>query len=130
MPEGNVDLIRSAYEAFGRGDIPAVIAVMDANIAWNVPAVLPHAMRVDGRDDVGGFFEKLAATWQDFDLQIEDFCASGDRVCVIGRAGGTLDGASASYGFVHAWTVRDGVCVRFDEYVDPSREIVVRAGQN
>jgi uncharacterized protein len=125
--DNNLALLRGAYEAFGRGDIAAVIGVMDENIAWNAPAVLPHAMTVNGRGDVAGFFEKLGTTWQDFDLQVEDFCASGDRVCVIGRAGGKLDGDEASYGFVHSWIVRDGVCVRFDEYVDPSREIIARA---
>ena len=130
MSNDNVDLMRGTYEAFGRGDIAAVIGVMDENIAFNVPEVLPHAMTVNGRGDVGSFFEKLGATWQDFDLQIEDFCASGERVCVIGRAGGKLDGAEASYGFVHSWIVRDGVCVRFDEYVDPSPEIVERAVQS
>jgi ketosteroid isomerase-like protein len=52
--------------------------------------------------------------------------ASGDRVCAIGRAKGALDGGQASYGFVHAWTVRDGACLRFDEYVDPSLELIAR----
>src|SRR2546423_6846937 len=127
MSDDNVALMQSTYEAFGRGDIPAVIGVMDENIAWHVPAVLPHATPVGGRDDVGAFFQKLGSTWQDFDLQIDDFCASGERVCVIGRAAGKLDGTPASYGFVHAWTIHDGVCVRFDEYVDPSPEIVERA---
>jgi ketosteroid isomerase-like protein len=126
MPNDNADLLRSTYEAFGRGDIPAVIDVLDQNIVWNTPAVLPHAMTVNGRDDVGAFFQKLASTWQDFSLEIDDYVASGDRVCVIGRAGGILEGETASYGFVHAWTVRDGVLVRFDEYVDPSRELLAR----
>jgi len=27
---------------------------------------------------------------------------------------------------VHAWTVRDGVLVRFDEYVDPSPGLIGR----
>jgi ketosteroid isomerase-like protein len=102
-----------------------VIAVLDEKIAWRAPDVLPHAMAVDGRDDVGKFFQKLASTWDDFDLKVDDMVASGDRVCVIGRAG-TLSGVQASYGFVHAWTVRDGVCVRFDEYVDPSPELIGR----
>jgi uncharacterized protein len=81
-------------------------------------------MAVNGRDDVGAFFQKLASTWEGFNLEVDDLVASGNRVCAIGRAGGTLDGEQASYGFVHAWTVRDGVCVRFDEYVDPSPELL------
>jgi ketosteroid isomerase-like protein len=126
MSNDNAELLRGTYEAFGRGDIPAVMAVLDENIVWSTPALLPHAMAVNGRDDVGAFFQKLASTWEDFNLEIDDLVASGNRVCAIGRAGGTLDGAQASYGFVHAWTVRDGVCVRFDEYVDPSPELLSR----
>ena len=126
MPNDNAELLRATYEAFERGDIPAVMAVLDENIVWNAPAVLPHSMAVSGRDDVPKFFQNLASTWGDFTLEVDDLVASGERVCAIGRAGGTLDGERASYGFVHAWTVRDGVCVRFDEYVDPSPELIAR----
>ena len=126
MSNDNADLLRGTYEAFGRGDIPAVMATLDENIVWNAPAVLPHAMAVAGRDDVGRFFQNLASTWEGFSLEVDDLVASDDRVCAIGRAGGTLDGEQASYGFVHAWTVRDGVLVRFDEYVDPSPGLIGR----
>ncbi len=124
MSNDNAELLRGTYEAFGRGDIPAVMGVLDEDIEWNVPAVLPHAMDVRGRDEAEAFFQKLASTWNEFGLELDDLVASGDRVCAIGRAQGTLDGGQASYGFVHAWTVRDGVCVRFDEYVDPSAELI------
>jgi ketosteroid isomerase-like protein len=129
MSNDNAELLRGTYEAFGRGDIPAVMAVLDENIVWNAPRVLPQAMAVSGRDDVGRFFQKLASTWEDFGLEIEDLVASGDRVCAIGRAGGTLNGEQASYGFVHAWTLRDGICTRFDEYVDPSPEVIAASAE-
>ena len=35
MSQENVQLIRGVYEAFGRGDIPAVLAQMDQSIEWN-----------------------------------------------------------------------------------------------
>jgi ketosteroid isomerase-like protein len=126
MSTENAQLLHDTYEAFGRGDIPAVMGVLAEDIAWNVPEVLPHGMAVNGRDDVGRFFQNLASTWDDFGLELDDV-AAGDRVFAIGRAGGMLDGRRASYGFVHVWTVRDGVLVRFDEYVDPSRELIARA---
>jgi ketosteroid isomerase-like protein len=124
MSNENAQLLRATYEAFGRGDIPAVIAILDEDIAWHAPAVLPHAMAVNGRDDVPAFFQNLASTWDDFGLEIHDLVASGDRVCAIGTAGGKLRGTPVNYGFVHAWTLRDGKCVRFDEYVDPSPELL------
>ncbi len=126
MGNDNAELIQRTYEAFGRGDIPAVMAVLEEDVVWNAPAVLPHAMSVNGRDDVGAFFENLGSTWEEFGLEIEDIVASGDRVCAIGRANGTLEGTQTGYGFVHAWTIRDGICVRFAEYVDPAPELIDR----
>jgi uncharacterized protein len=121
MSTDNAERLQNTYEAFGRGDIPAVLAVLDENIAWSAPDVLPHAIPVSGRDDVAKFFQNIGETWDGFELEIDDVVASGDRVCMIGHAGGTLDGSRADYRFVHAWTVRDGICVRFDEYVDPTQ---------
>jgi ketosteroid isomerase-like protein len=30
----NVDIVKRVYEAFGRGDVPAVLAMMDPKIEW------------------------------------------------------------------------------------------------
>jgi ketosteroid isomerase-like protein len=126
MATENVDLLRSTYEAFGRGDIPAVMEAFADDITWHVPAVLPHGGDARGKEEVGGFFQRLASTWEDFGLEFGDFVASGDRVCVIGRASGRLDGTQTGFGFVHCWTVRDGKCTDFDEYVDPAPELLAR----
>jgi uncharacterized protein len=126
MSHENVELLRDTYDAFGRGDIPAVMAVFAEDIPWSVPDVLPHGMRARGKEEVGQFFQGLASTWKDFRLEIDDYVASGDRVCVIGRAAGLVDGVQTGYGFVHSWTVRDGACVRFDEYVDPDPDLIAR----
>ena len=37
----NVEAIREAYAAFGRGDVPAVLAVLDPNIEWMEPEGYP-----------------------------------------------------------------------------------------
>ena len=123
MADGSVELIQSAYEAFGRGDIPAVLDIMADDVEWSVPEVLPHGGRYSGKQEVMGFFEKLGSLWEGFDLDIEDFVASGDRVCVIGRASGAVDGNQTGFGFVHAYTVRDGAVVKFDEYADPAPDL-------
>ena len=124
MANGNLELIQRGYEAFGRADIPAVLEIMSDDVEMNVPAVLPQGMQARGKDEVGEFFQKLGSSWDDFGLEIDDFVASGDRVCVVGRAGGTTGGKQTSYGFAHVWTVRDGAAVKFDEYVDPSPELL------
>ena len=127
MSDDNVQLIQGAYEAFGRGDIPAVLAILDENIVWHTPEVLPQHASVNGRDDVLGFFQKLGSIWQDFNLEIRDFCASDDHVCVIGRASGKRDGAGQRRHPPAGPSAIGGACVHFDEYVDPSSKMVADA---
>jgi uncharacterized protein len=125
MADDSREVAERAYDAFGRGDIAGVLETFDENIEWNAPQVLPHGMHVRGRDAVGGFFEKLVSVWDPgFGIEIDSIVAEGDRAFASGTATGALDGTPASYGFVHAWTIADGLCVRFDEYVDPSPEVI------
>jgi ketosteroid isomerase-like protein len=126
MPNDNVELLRSTYEAFGRGDIQAVMASFAEDISWHAPAVLPQGMDAKGQAEVGRFFERLAGIWDGLELELGDFVASGDRVCVIGQARGRIGGTETGYGFVHCWTVRGGVCTDFEEYADPAPELLSR----
>jgi ketosteroid isomerase-like protein len=126
MENGNTTVTRNAYEAFGRGDIAAVMSAMAPDIELNVPQVLPQGGKARGHQEVGRFFERLAATWQDFGIDVEALVESGDRVLAIGRAHGKFGGVETGYGFVHSWTVRDGALARFDEYVDPAPELLAR----
>jgi ketosteroid isomerase-like protein len=124
MPDQNLDIVRGAYESFSRGDVAAVLDILADDIAWVVPPPLPQAGDAHGRDEVGAFFERLAGIWEGLDLDLADFVASGDRVCVIGRGSGKVEGREAGYGFVHAWTLADGKAVRFDEYAQPGPELL------
>jgi ketosteroid isomerase-like protein len=60
----NANAVREIYEAFGRGDIPAILAKLDENVEWEygistreVPWLQPRR----GRTGAGEFFESLAA---------------------------------------------------------------------
>jgi uncharacterized protein len=124
MAQDNVALLRATYDAFGRGDVPAVLGSFADDITWHAPAVLPQGGDAKGKEEVAQFFQRLVGAWEGLQLDLRDFVASGDRVCVIGQAEGRLDGTQTGYGFVHCWTVRDGLCVDFDEYVDPAPELL------
>jgi len=119
MSQSDVDLIRATYESFGRGDIPAVMANFAEDIEWNAPDVLPHGRRVRGHEGVGQFFAGLGDQWTDFGLEIEEIVDGDSAVLGRGRASGRLHGSATGYGFVHAFTIRDGKVARFDEYVAP-----------
>jgi uncharacterized protein len=121
MADGNVQVVESAYEAFRRGDIDAVLGSLADDVDWNVTEVLPQGGHWSGRDDVGaGFFGKLANAWQDLSIDVQDIVASGDKVCAIGRGEGKNEGTDAWFGFVHVWTLGDGKVTHFAEYADPA----------
>jgi ketosteroid isomerase-like protein len=124
MSDQNVELVRGAYESFSRGDVPGVLAVLADDIAWTVPPPLPQAVEAHGHEEVGRFFERLAGIWEELGLDLEDVVASGDRVCVIGRGSGKVDGQQTGYGFVHCWKIADGRAVSFDEYAQPGPELL------
>jgi hypothetical protein len=52
-------------------------------------------------------------------MEIDDLVDAQSAVLGRGRASGKLNGIPTGYGFVHAFTIRDGRVVRFDEYVAP-----------
>ena len=115
-----VDVVRDAYAAFGRGDIPAVLELLSDDIRWDVPEPVPHAAHATGRDEVGQFFGRLAELWTDFGIEVDVLTGDAEGHGIgIGRARGKLDGTDTGYGFTHVFTVRDGKVVRFDEYVAP-----------
>jgi ketosteroid isomerase-like protein len=124
MSDRNLELVQGAYEAFSRGDVPAVLGTLADDVSWIVPPPLPQAGEAHSPEEVGQFFERLMGIWEDFQVEVDDFCASGDRVCVIGRGSGKVDGKQAGYGFVHCWTIDGDRASRFDEYVAPGPELL------
>lgn len=61
---GHVETVRGIYEAFGRGDVPSILACLAEDVDWeygggttDVPWLQPRR----GRANVQGFFESLQA---------------------------------------------------------------------
>src|SRR5919206_535376 len=119
MSDQNAETVRGAYESFARGDVPGVLGILSDDIEWTVGPPLPQATEAHGRDDVGGFFQKLGSIYQELEVTPDEFIASGDRVCVVGSARGKSDGRDVAYGFAHVWGLADGKAVSFDEYSLP-----------
>src|SRR4051812_19080526 len=115
----NAKLVQDAYAAFGRGDIAAVIAMLDEEVEWTSPRTLPHGGDFSGPAQVGKFFEGIGAAWDSLVLDGESVDEAGGHVIGVLRADGTRkNGSAQSYGAVHVFGIANGKIRRFREYVD------------
>jgi ketosteroid isomerase-like protein len=122
----NVDLIRGIYEAFSRGDIAAVLGVIDpkAELSFEAPADIPWAGMRYGREGWAAFFQAIGENLDEMSVSMEPFAAQGDRVVSLGRYQGRVKrtGRRIDSPLVHLWTVRDGMVVRCVELTNSAAE--------
>jgi len=123
MSQENVQLIRGVYEAFGRGDIPAVLAQMDQSIEWNEAENFIYADRnpyVGPQAVLEGVFTRLGAEWEGFTVTPEELLDAGDRVVALGTYSGInkATGSAVRAQFAHVWGVRGGRVMSFQQYTD------------
>jgi uncharacterized protein len=115
--QANAALIKSAYDAFSRGDTQNVFAVFAENILWHVPGRGPLSRDYRGHAEVGGFFEHFMGLSEgSFRIQIDQILANRDRVVVLCTESASRAGRSWSSPQVHVWTVKDGRATAFQEY--------------
>lgn len=120
---GNGDVVRALYDAFGKGDVPAVLGAFDPEIHWREAEGFRYPDRnpyVGPQAVAEGVFQRLATDVEDFAVLPEDFIEGEDAVVVEGRYRGTMraTGTPVDAQFAHVWRLRDGKLVRFQQYTD------------
>ena len=120
----NLEVVRTIYAAFGRGDLEGILARLDPQVSWRTPgpSELPTAGLRRGVDEVREFFGVLFSTLDVQDFRPADFLAQGDKVVVLGtsREGPKGTGRLVEFRWVHVFTVRGGKIVDFEEPADVS----------
>ena len=129
MGSAEMGLVRSVYEAVGRGDVPAAFANMSEDVDWYECEGLPYGGHYRGPGQVGErVFGPLYADFPDFSVTPEEFLDQDSTVAVVVRYRGTSEHTKASLDqpAVHLWDVRHGEIVRFRQFVDTVkfREVV------
>ena len=114
--------MRSIYDNVGKGDIPAVLAVIDPKVEWveNEQDFLPHHGTHVGRDAVvANVFGMVQDRFEEFAIVSEAIHDAGDVVVMQGRAvGRTRAGKRLDAPACWVWTVRNGRAVRNVNYHD------------
>jgi len=108
----NGDIVNALYDAFGRGDMPAVLGALDPEIQWREADNFLYA---DGNPYAGpqavaeGVFQRFVSDVENFAVLPESFVEDGVAVVVEGRYRGTMKatGTPVDAQFAHVWKLRD-----------------------
>jgi len=112
-----LEVVQQAYQAFGRGDVPGILALVADQVDWRFCGSmgLPYTGVFRTRDEVKGWFGAVLAVDDVQAFEPREFIPAGDRVTVLGweRTAARPGGAVFESEWAHVFTVRDGRVVRF-----------------
>jgi uncharacterized protein len=113
----NAALIRRGYDAFARGDIPAVLEVLATDITWHVPGRSPLSGNYKGHPGVLEFFGRCQElSGGTLRVVPDELMADDDRVIVLCTVSAERHGQAWSSPEVHVWRVAQGRAAEFVEY--------------
>lgn len=133
MSQENMDIIRGLYDAFARGDIPAVLGSLDAAVEWREAEGFLYA---DQNPYIGpgavlaGVFARLGGEWEGFQAKPDSLLDAGETVVAQGHYSGVYKatGRSVRAQFAHLFTLRGGKVARFQQYTDTKQFAEAAAG--
>lgn len=95
MTHRNEELTRRAYDAFGQGDVETLSTMMSDQVSWYVPGNNPMSGEYHGKEEVFGFFKRVAeATRGTFRIEIHDVLANDDHAVALVKTYGERNGVS------------------------------------
>ena len=120
----NVDTARSAYEAFGSGDLNALREAFAEDAVWVTSDELPLGGETRGRDQILGNFAQIPNYWSSFSVEPEEFIDAGEYVVVRGTQRAANDKGSFEAPFVHVLKYDgDGKTVRGEFFTDSAKAV-------
>lgn len=109
MTHPNAEIIRRGYEAFGEGDLDAVLSIFDDAIRFYVPGSGALGGVYRGRDEVVGFFAKISElSGGTFRMELHDVLANDEHVVVLVRVRAERGEKSFAGTEAHVWHVSGG----------------------
>ncbi|HEX2096050.1 MAG TPA: nuclear transport factor 2 family protein [Solirubrobacterales bacterium] len=123
----NVDAARSAYEAFGRGDLETLKEMLAEDGTWLTSDELPLGGETSGRDAILGNFAQIPSYWSSFSVEPEEFIDAGDWVVVRGTQRAGNDNGSFEAPFAHLIRFEAGKIARGEFYGDSAKAAKVLA---
>ncbi len=121
---GALATIRTIYESFGRGDIGAIVAQLEADVVWEHDATdhgIPWLEPGRGLDHALSFFAVVGAQLQISKFDLRGLFEAGDQVIAVIDIEATVKTTGHAYRDLelHLWTFGpSGKVSKFRHFVD------------
>ena len=115
------DVVRRQYLASAAGDLEALRATLAPDVEWTEMAGFPLAGTYRTPEGVtANVMERLGADWTDWTAHDDPDVVDGENVVVLARytAANKATGKPIDVRVAHHFTVRGGLIVRFEQFVD------------
>jgi ketosteroid isomerase-like protein len=110
----NVELTRRGYEAFAKGDLATLTESIAADVTWHVTGAGPLSGTYHGRDEVFGFFGRLAEeTGGTFRLDVHDVLANDEHAVTLATLSASRGHKSIETPVANVTHMRDGKVTEF-----------------
>lgn len=119
-----IEMVKSGYEAFAVGNIPAVLELFAPDIVWHecpgFPWIEGDGILIGADAIVQNAIAPLPVHFDGFAIDVTDFIDGGDRIVMEGYYTGTYKATGKSFraNAAHIWTIKDGKLARYFQCVD------------
>lgn len=118
----HVQTVKDIHAAFGRGDIPAILARLADDVVWECeePSAISFTGIRHGVHDASGFFFGIDREHADPRLDIQSVIGAGDEVAAFGWHVATMKntGKRVTSPVAQYWKFRDGKVARYVHPID------------
>ena len=118
MSDPKIEAVQRVYEAYGRGDVDAVLAELADNVDWSAEAAstsAPWYDKIRGKGDVPRFFKEIGSSVDVTEFTPLSFTSNDTDVIVAVHWAFTVNatGKRAAMNMQHWWRFADGKIVFF-----------------
>ena len=118
MSDPKIEAVQRLYEAYGRGDVDAVLAELADNVDWSAEAAstsAPWYGKFHGKGEVPRFFKEIGSSIDVTEFTPLSFTSNDTDVIVAVHWAFTVNstGKRAAMNMHHRWQFADGKIVLF-----------------
>jgi ketosteroid isomerase-like protein len=123
MSQENVEIVRSLYEGWLRGEIG--LDKLDPEISMMESETLPGAASAHGIEAVERYMRSFARHWEQIRFEPQEYIDAGNQVVVVARliGQGKKSGVEVTRTWAYVWTLRERKALHMVGYADRAQAL-------